>query len=269
MKNRLYLISVLGLILISNIGCKSEFEKLRATGDAETLHTKAFYYYENGDYVKAQMLFELIINNLRGKVQAEKVYFYYANTHYYLQKYILASYYYKNFANTFPNSEYREEADFMSAYSNYELSPKYRLDQTYTEKAIDEFQLFANYYPNSTRVQQCNLLIDQMRQKLEKKAVAEAELYYNLKQYQSALHTFENVLKDYPDTKEAEKIRYLAIKASFLLAQNSVYEKQAERYEATLKKSHAFISRYPNSPHIKEVRTINDNSNNKIKFILP
>jgi outer membrane protein assembly factor BamD len=269
MKNRLFLAGVLGLILFSFVGCKSEFEKLRATADAETLHTKAFYYYENGDYLKAQMLFELIINNLRGKVQAEKVYFYYANTHYYLQKYILASYYYKNFANTFPNSEFREEADFMSAYSNYELSPKYRLDQTYTEKAIEEFQLFANYYPNSPRVQQCNLLIDQMRQKLEQKAVAEAELYYNLKRYQSALHTFENVLKDYPDTKEAERIRYLAIKASFMLAQNSVYEKQLERHEGCLKMCKAFIFRYPNSKHLKEVKTINENSNNKIKYILP
>ncbi len=269
MKNRLFLIGILVFVIFFGSGCKSEFEKLRATGDSETLHTKAFEYYEKGDYVKAQMLFELIINNLRGKVQAEKVYFYYANTHYYLQKYILASYYYKNFANTFPNSEYREEADFMSAYSNYELSPKYRLDQTYTEKAIEEFQLFANYYPNSPRVEKCNLLIDQMRQKLEIKAVAEAELYYNLKQYQSAVHVLENVLNDYPDTKEAEKLRYLTIKAYYLLAQNSVYEKQAERYEITFKRSNSFISKYPDSKYIKEVRSINENSNNKIKFILP
>ena len=269
MKNRIFSILVLGLVILFGSGCKSEFEKLRATGDAETLRTKAFEYYEKKDYVKAQMLFELIINNLRGKVQAEKVYFYYANTHYFQKKYILASYYYKNFSNTFPNSEYREEADFMSAYSNYELSPKYRLDQTYTDKAIEEFQLFANTYPNSERVNQCNLLIDQMRQKLERKAVAEAELYYNLKQYQSALHTFDNVLKDYPDTKEAEKIRYLAIKASSQLAHHSVYEKQADRYEETLKRSDAFLKKYPNSKHSKEVIAINENSKNKLNFILP
>ncbi len=269
MKNRLFLIVILGLVIFFGSSCKSEFEKLRATGDAQTLHTKAFEYYDKGDYVKAQLLFELIINNLRGKTQAEKVYFYYANTHYHLKKYILAGYYYKNFANTFPNSQYREEADFMTAYSNYELSPKFRLDQTYTEKAIDEFQLFANTYPNSKRVEQCNLLIEQMRQKLEKKAVAEAELYYNLKQYQSAVHTFENVLKDYPDTKEAEKLRYLTIKAAYLLAQNSIYEKQTERYESTFKKSNLFIQKYPESKYIKEVRSINENSNNKIKHILP
>ena len=268
MKNRLFFIGILGFGLFFS-SCKSEFEKLRATADADTLHAKAFEYYEKKDYVKAQMLFELIINNLRGKIQAEKVYFYYANCHYFQKKYILSSYYYKNFANTFPNSSYREEADFMSAYSNYQLSPKFRLDQTYTDKAIEEFQLFANTYPNSKRVEECNLLIDQMRQKLEKKAVAEAELYYNLKQYQAALHVFDNVLKDYPDTKEAEKLRFLAIRASYLLAQNSVYEKQADRYQETLKRSQAFMLRYPESRYIKEVKNISENSNNKIKFILP
>ena len=87
MKNSLFFI-VLGIVALVSSGCKSEFEKLRATGDSATLQTKAFEYYEKGDYVKSQMLFELIINNLRGKVQAEKVYFYYANTHYYLEKYI-------------------------------------------------------------------------------------------------------------------------------------------------------------------------------------
>ena len=269
MKNRLFHIGALVFVIFLLSSCKSEFEKLRATADAETLHTKAFEYYERKDYLKAQMLFELIINNLRGKVQAEKVYFYYANTHYYLRKYLMASYYYKNFATTFPNSVYREEADFMSAYSNYELSPKFRLDQTYTEKAIDEFQLFANTYPRSERVEQCNRLIDEMRAKLERKAVAEAVLYYDLKQYQSAVHTFENVLKDYPDTKDAERIRYLMIKAWFALAENSIYEKQAERYEETMKYSGAFISRYPESRYIKEVKIINKNSYNKIKFILP
>lgn len=269
MKNRLLYIFVLCCVFLFHSSCKSEFEKLRATGDSETLYERAFKYYEEGDYLKAQMLFELIISSLRGKVQAEKVYFYYANTHYHLKKYILASYYYKNFANTFPNSEYREEADFMSAYSNYEMSPKFRLDQTFTEKAIDEFQLFANTYPNSKRVDECNLLIDEMREKLEQKAYEQAELYFNLKHYQAASHTFENVLNDYPDSQDAENIRYMIIKSHYMLAENSIYDKQAERYEEALKKSKSFITKYPESKYLKEVRSINENSSNKIKYILP
>lgn len=202
MKSKLLSYLIFGSLLMT-MACKSEFEKLRATGDPETLYEKAFEFYEAEDYLKSQTLFELVISNLRGKVEAEKVYYYYAYTHYKLNKFVLASYYFKNFSNTFPNSEFREESDFMSAYSNYRLSPTYRLDQTYTLKAIDGFQLFANTYPNSERVSECNDLIDEMRKKLEVKAYSEAELYFNLQQYQSATHSFENLLKDFPDTKQS------------------------------------------------------------------
>lgn len=264
MKNKIFFLLILG-IMMAGTACKSEFEKLRATADSETLYKKAFEYYEKEEYLKSQTLFELVINNLRGKVEAEKVYFYYAYTHFKLRKYILASYYFKNFANTFPNSEYREEADFMTAYSSYQLSPTYRLDQTYTLKAIEGFQIFANTYPNSSRVAECNKLIDGMRRKLEKKAYAQAQLYFDLQQYQSATHSFENMLKDFPDTEQAEKIRYMIVKASYDLATNSIYEKQAERHEEVVKKADLFLSKYSKSSYAREVRSIKKNSRKKIK----
>lgn len=264
MKSRLFLFLLCGAVIMTT-ACKSEFEKLRATGDSDTLYKKAFEFYEAEEYLKAQTLFELVISNLRGKVEAEKVYFYYANTHYKLRKYVLASYYYKNFTNTFPNSEYREEADFLSAYANYKMSPVYRLDQTYTAKAIDEFQLFANTYPNSKKVEECNLLIDEMRKKLEKKAYAEAELYFDLQEYQSATHTFENMLRDFPDTKQAKNIRYMIVKASYDLAIKSVYEKQQERHLEVIKNADLFLSKYAKTSQAKEVRDIKNNSKNKLK----
>ncbi len=265
MKNRFILFSVLVLSILFASSCKSEFEKLRATADPDTLYKSAFEYYEKEEYLKAQTLFELIINNLRGKVEAEKVYFYYANTHYKLRKYILASYYYKNFSSTFPNSQYREEADFMSAFANYQLSPSFRLEQSSTEQSIDEFQLFVNTYPNSPRVEEANKLIDQMRIKLERKAYEQAELYFNLRQYQSATHTFENMLKDFPDTRQAEKIRYMIVQSSYLLAENSIFERQKERFEETIKYSNTFIYKYPNSKYVKEVKSIKKYSNNQLK----
>lgn len=264
MKNKLLLLLICGTVLMA-FSCKSEFEKLRASGDPDNLYKKAFEYYDAEEYLKAQTLFELVINNLRGKVEAEKVYFYYANTHYKLRKYILASYYYNNFSNTFPNSQYREESDFLSAYANYKMSPSYRLDQTYTAKAIEGFQIFANTYPNSERVNECNLLIDEMRKKLEQKAYAEAELYFDLQQYQSATHSFENMLRDFPDTKQTEKIRFMIVKASYNLANNSIYEKQKERYEDTVKNASLFLNKFSKSKHKDEVKSIQKNSSNKIK----
>ncbi|MBV6442044.1 MAG: outer membrane protein assembly factor BamD [Haliscomenobacteraceae bacterium CHB4] len=234
--------------------CKSEYERIRTGGDPELILNKAFEYYEKEDYQKAQSLFELVLSNIKGTKKAEKANFCYSYTHYHLKEYLLAAFYFRNFANTFTNSEFREEAAFMSAYSNYKLSPTYRLDQTNTQKAIEEFQLFVNLFPKSPRVQECNNLIDEMRRKLEEKAFGEGELYFNLKQYQSAVISFDNLLRDYPESPDTERVRYLIARASFLLSENSVVEKKMDRYTETMTRCNDFLEKYPKSKYIKEIR---------------
>ncbi len=249
------------------IGCKSEFEKVRISGDPEFILKKALNYFEEEEYQKAQTLFELAISSFRGKKEAEDLYYKYAYTYYHLERYILAAYYFKNFSTTFGASPLKEEADFMAAYCNYKMSPTFRLDQSYTDKAIDGLQLFVNTYPSSSRVEECNLLIDEMRKKQEIKAFAEGELYFNLRQYQSAMHSFENLLKDFPETTNSENVRYMIIRASYLLAANSVVDKQEERFKNTSEKAEEFLSRFPESSFVKDVNTVQNNSQKKLKEI--
>jgi len=259
----IFLTLILAATLLS--GCKTEFEKIRSSTDSKLIYKKALEYYENEEYMRAQTLFELIVGSYRGQKEAEDLYFKYAYTHYYLKKYILASYYFKNFTNTFTASKHREKAEFMVANCFYKLSPNYRLDQTYSEKAIEAFQIYVNTYPNSERVPECNQLMDDLRTKMEKKAFAEAELYYNLKQYQSATRSFTNMLADFPETTNAEKIRYLMTKANYLLATNSIDDKKEERFTKTVEYYQRFVSRYPDSEYSKELEDIYTTSKNKIK----
>jgi len=258
MKKTLF-IALVGLSLIGT-SCKSEFEKVRSSGDVNRIYKKAQEYYENEEYQKAQTLYEIVISSFRGRKEAEEIYYKYAYTYYHLEQYILASYYFNNFSNTYATSDLRQEADFMSAYSNYKLSPTYRLDQTYTRKAIDEFQLFVNTYPNSDKVQQCNNLIDAMRAKLELKAFKAAELYFNLRDYQAAIRSFENVLKDFPDTRNVEEIRYMIIRSAFLLAENSFVKKQFPRYSDTAERAEEFLGRYRDSRYADDVRKMLEKS---------
>ena len=203
----IFLLLVMGLI-----SCKSEFEKLRASDNVDLVYRKALDYYKKEDYYKSQVLMEQILGRYRGKTEAEELYFKYAYTHYYLNNYILAASYFQNFANTYITSSLREEAAYLSAYSNYQQSPNYKLDQTYTYKSIDELQNFINTYPNSKRVKDANKLIDELRAKLEIKAYEEGELYFNMKNYQAANNTFLNMLKDFPDSKKVEQIMYMIVK---------------------------------------------------------
>ena len=256
-----------GILLMAFSGCRSEYERIRMSGDQERILEAGMEYYDKGEYDRARNLFELVLASYRGRAQAEELYYRFARSHYELGEYLLSAFYFDNFASTFPNSKYREEAEFKAAYSNYLLSPSFRLDQKYTHNAIDGFQRFVNRFPNSPRVQECNELMDQLRKKLERKAFYQADLYYRMGSYQSAVASFEHLLQDYPETEDAEKVRYLLVKSNFLLAENSVLARQEERYNATISAYNNFVRRHGNSAYLSELEEYIEISKNQLNSL--
>lgn len=250
MKKYLFFVSILSLFLAGS--CKSSFEKIRTSGDLRIIQKKAMEFYEQGNYSNAQTLFELIMPSLKGQPALEEIAYKYAYTHYYLRSYTSATFYFKNFANTYGSSPLREEAEFMAAYAQYKQSPIYKLDQESTVKAIDGFQSFANSFPESQRVKECNKLIDELRKKLEKKTFEEGQLYYDITQYQASIQVFENMLKDFPETSDAELVRFMILKAQYKLAENSIYEKQSERFKLVLDKQKDLTDKFPKTRFRRE-----------------
>ncbi len=265
MKKSVQILAVLSIFCLLTSSCKSEFEKIRTSGDVNLLLKKGLEYYNKNEYQKAQTLFELVMPSIKGRPELEDVSYKYSYTHFYERSYTTAAYYFKNFALTFGNSPLREEAEYMAAFSEYKESPSYRLDQESTKKAIDGFQLFVNNFPESKRVKDCNKLIDELRKKLETKAIEEGELYFKIQQYQSAITVFENLLKDFPETSEAEQVRFMILKAGYLLAENSIYEKQEERYKVVIQKYNDFNDKFARSRFKKEAELYLKNSNKKIQ----
>lgn len=258
------LIIGLGLVLVLS-ACKSGYERIRNSGDPQLILEAANQFYADKEYFKAQGLYEIILTSYRGQKEAEDIYFNYAYTHYHLREFDLANYLFKNFSNTFINSSRREEAEYLSVYSLYRTAPGYRLDQTATQKAIDGLQLYINSYPNSSRVADCNRLIDECRNKLELKSFEAGKLYYDMENYQASVKTFQNLLIDYPETKNDKEIRLMICKASFLLAENSIYEKQKERYEESLEFCNGFLKKYPGGKQSSEVKSFVQKINRKLK----
>lgn len=253
------------LIALIATACRTEFEKIRTSNDPEVVYSTAMEYYDEGLYLRAQTLFELVLNSFRGSARAEELAFKYAYTHYYQANFILASHYFENFSNTYTSSERREEADYLNAYSNYLLSPTFRLDQQYTVKAIELFQIFINTYPNSDRVASANDLITECRSKLETKEFEQGKLYFDLKDYNAAVHSFENLLRDFPETDNAEEVRFLILRAAFLHAENSFYEKQQERYDLAMTKYDDFRKKFPSSKYNSEASAMVNQSRAKLK----
>lgn len=267
LKQKGILINSLLVFVLLFSSCKSSFEKLRLSSDDDLKLTKAFEFYEAEEWLKAQYLLEDLIGAVRLTDKAEKVYFYYAYTHYHLKNYSFASYYFKQFSTTFPNGTYAEEALFMSADSYYKLSPNFRLTQEDTESAIEGLQVFVNTYPESDKVAPSNEKIDLLRAKLELKALDSAKGYYKRKHYKASTYTFKNLLIDYPDTKEGEYIRYMIIRSSLKYAQQSILAKQVERYQETMDACLEFQKRHAESGYQKEIDSIYETANNKIKKI--
>jgi outer membrane protein assembly factor BamD len=247
--------------------CKSEFERIRTSNDPVAILEKANEFYENEEWLRAQTLYDVVIPYYRGKVEAEDLFFKYAYTYYNLEDYILSAHYFKSFANSFINSSKREEAAFMSAYSEYQMSPIPELDQTYTQKAIESLQLFINRYPNSERVATCNRLIDELRLKLEEKAFNQGVLYFNIRQYVSAVTSFQNMLKDFPETQKAEEVYFYILRSSFSYAKNSVLEKREERMKETLEHYNLFKKKFPKSKYRKKALQIKKETEKSLKEI--
>ncbi len=235
------------------VSCANSFDRIRESGDTELMLSSADKYYEEGKWMNAQILYESIISSFRGKEKAEEIYFKYSKTYYELKQYLLSAYYFRRFVNTYPNSSMREEAEYMIAYSEYKRSPKYRLDQTSTDVAMESFQSFINSYPHSPRVEECNRLMDDLRSKKEKKAFEASRLYYDMRNYQSAAHSFKNFVRDYPSSSKLEEARYYIVKSDYLLAYNSIPSKQYERYEQTVEDYEEFKQKHNQSENLSEL----------------
>src|SRR6201995_5027049 len=233
-KQRAILSGFLILFIIVAVSCKSKFEKLKASNDNAKKYQAALALYNKKQYSKALELFETLVQRYRGQSQAEDLSYYYAYANYNLKDYTSARYHFKTFADTYPSSLRSEECRFMAAYCYYLDSPIYSLDQENTTKAIDKLQLFINLYPKSDRVAEASKLIQNLRDKLERKAYENAKLYLTISDFQAAVIDFGNVLRDYPDTKYAEEMEYLTIKAQYLYAYHSSVYKQEERYNQAI-----------------------------------
>ncbi|RKD13782.1 hypothetical protein BCY91_09475 [Pelobium manganitolerans] len=257
---RLALLASFLLIAIVFTGCKSRFEKLRASTDVAKKYQEAIRLYNKKDYSKALVLFDDLVQRYRGRAESEDLYYYYAYTNYKLKDYLSARYHFKTFADTYPSSPKAEECRFLAAYCYYLESPNYSLDQDNTYKAIEALQLFINLYPKSERVAEASKLIADLRDKLERKSFENAKLFLDIGDYQAAVIAFRNSAKDFPDTKYAEEMEYLTIKAQYLYAKNSLETKQEDRYNEAIDEYERFIERYPKSAFAKEALDLKEAS---------
>ncbi len=229
-------------------------EKVLKSSNLEYKKAKATSWYYKKEYLKCIPVLEELMGLLKGRESIEEFYYMYSMANYKQGDYMLAAYHFKNFYDQYTNSPRAEECLFMHAKSYQQISPKYELDQTYTYKALEAYSLFLSMYPDNKFLQETNEAYSKLRKKLEKKALSNAELYYRTSNFKAAATTFGNLLRDYPDIEENERIGFMIVKSNYKFAENSIPEKKMERFKKVIESYADFSYNFPGSKYLDEAK---------------
>tara|TARA_B100001109_G_scaffold204685_1_gene171705 strand:- start:132 stop:938 length:807 start_codon:yes stop_codon:yes gene_type:complete len=221
----------------------NEYQKILNSEDNNLKYKTAEEYYNNGEYRRANRLLEQLVPIYRGKPQAERLVYFFADSYFQTKNYYLASYQFESFIKSFPKSQKLEEASFFAAKSHYMMSPTFSLDQEETNTAIEKLQIFMNNYPKSKFTDECNQLISELQNKIEKKEFEVAKQYFTIYDFRAAIKALDNFVADFVGSKFREEALYYKFLASYEIAINSIQSKKYERL-LELKQIHNSIVRY-------------------------
>ena len=214
----------------------SEYQKVLKNEEIKPKYDMAQKFYEEGDMKRANRLFEQIAPKYVGKPQGERVMFFLADTYFQRKDYNMAGYQFERFVKAYPKSEKVPEASFQGAKSYYELSPKYSLDQTDTDKALAKLQGFINTYPDSEYFEAANAMAKELTTKKERKAYEIAKQFNKLGEFDftfltPAIAAFDNFISDYPGSIYREDAMYYRFESASQFALNSFRSLQSKRLQ--------------------------------------
>ena len=263
MKKVVFLLMMM-TVLLSSCG---EYNKILKSTDYELKYSYAKKYFNAKQYSKSATLLDELVTIFKGTAYAEESLL--AQSYYGQKDYQTASQYFETYYTTYPKGEFTELSRFYSGYGLYLDSPDPRLDQSQTYKAIEQLQLYLEYYPQSERAEEAQNIMFELQEKLAYKELMATRLYFNLGTYmgnnfQSCVITAQNALKNYPYSKYREEFMFLIIRAKYELALVSVEEKLQGRYRDVVDEYYNYMNEYPEGNYVKQVTKFYDYASKRI-----
>lgn len=240
-------------VLASLTACKTEYELLLTGGDSDAKYAAAFDYFNQGKYSKASQLFESLSMEASSSPRSDTVQYYWGLSNYRYKDYYTAETNFTNFIATYPNSAFAESARFLRIDCLYRSTLRYELDQKPTQTALSAIAEYLTEYPQTAYLDNCRSMIDDLNERLDKKAFESARLYYKMEDYKASRVAFKNVLRDDADNIYREDILYYSAMSSYRYAENSVAAKQKERYLVFVDDYLNFIGEFPESSYRREL----------------
>ena len=234
--------AIFALIFIS--GCSFELDKSAMTPEERFKYAMSLYNDES--YLDAITEFESILIQYPGSTIAADAQYYLAMSRFKREEFLMGAYEFSKLINTMKASNYIKDAQFMLADCYYELSPDYSLDEKYSEKGIEEFQVFINFFPTDPKVEEAERKIAELNNKLAEKLYSNAVTYENMGMKGAAIEYYGFVVEKYHDSKYSSEAAYNKI---LLLVDR-------KRYKEAAKECDLFLSRYKGNPNTSKVEGI-------------
>ena len=251
MKVRTFILAVAAVA--ASVSCKSQYELLLNSNDADAKFDAAFEYFNNGKYSKAASLFESLSVLTNGTERDDTVRYYWGLSNYKFKDYYTAETNFEKFIESYPRSPFTSDARYLRIDCLYRQTLRYELDQSPTYKAMNAISEYVLEFPDNAHMQECKNMLEELNDRLDKKAYEAAKLYYKMEDYLASRVAFKNVLKDDSENIYREDILYYIAMSSYKYAHLSIPSKQRERYLVFVDDYLNFVGELPDSHYRKEL----------------
>ena len=197
------IIFILLIVLLNSCAKKN----VQLEEDLSPRFEKAMKYFDKEKYSRAKDEFDYIIMADPGSKIANESQYYMAETMFQLEEYGQASIAFDRYVRFSPDYSKIEKARYRICECAINSSNSYQRDQSQTQKALEQLQMFIEDFPGSDRLNDAEEAILSLRLKLAQKDYEVGRMYLKLEEYESALVYFQSVLNHYYDTAFAEDAR--------------------------------------------------------------
>ncbi|MFW6160192.1 MAG: outer membrane protein assembly factor BamD [Acidobacteriota bacterium] len=159
---------------------------------------------------------------------------------------IIAASEYREFISLYPYSPSAAYAQYQIAMTYYEKVLKPGRDQTKTKQALEEFKKVVTNYPLSEEAEMAEEKIKDCEERLGQHYLSIAELYYKMGALKAAISRLLEIISDYPNFSEMDKVYYY-LGDSYYKGKNN---EQALPYLTKL------VSDYPNSKYADDAQEL-------------
>jgi outer membrane protein assembly factor BamD len=202
MTKKIILPGFLSLVLVVGLSGCGWFSSEKPDAPPEVLAQEGIKDLKKRNYLDAIDTFEKLKDRYPYSDHAIMAQLKVADAYFYNKKYEEAVQAYREFEKLHPTNKAVPYCIYREGLCYYRQRSTIDRDQTYTHRAIAEFQRLKQKFPKSRYMAKANVYMAKCRQDLAEHELYVADFYYKTKRYQAAIDRYQGLIQDYPDFPE-------------------------------------------------------------------